>query len=250
MKSLLLSLSIIVVLCAQDSLYMLLGAEWFPYNYHNENNLVGMDISIARYIADKTDRVLSIDELPFSRGLLYLEEGRADLMVGASKTEERMKYAHFSVPYREEVISILFRKGEAQNYHLDSLADLKKHKLIAGIEPQGWYGEELDRLKQDPDMKHTLQVHTMLTKRLQLLMLNRFDCVIDDKYALLATAKLMGIADSVELHTYNLVEDSVCFMFSKKRVDSSYVESVSDAIREAQGDSSLENIINAFPQWH
>lgn len=234
------------LLFSQNRVRISVGADWFPYNYLEDSTIVGMDIEIAQKIIGKTNRRLTTEEIPWVRGLLYIEDGMVDLMVAASKTQERSEYAYFSVPYREEVIAIMFRKGESSKYPLDSLSDVKRYRIVLGIERDGWYGEELELLKSDPDMESYIQMNTSLEHRLKMMGIRRYDCVVDDKYALLATAEKMGISDSVELHPYHLVDDSVHFMFSRKSIDSTYVEEVSEQILQYQKSGEMQKIIDSY----
>jgi ABC-type amino acid transport substrate-binding protein len=77
------------------------SADYPPYEFHmmddEEGQLVGIDIDIARYIAQELGVKLEVKDLIFSRIFIALEAGQIDMAIaGLSPTEERKKVADFS----------------------------------------------------------------------------------------------------------------------------------------------------------
>lgn len=72
-----------------------------PYEYYDDNNeIVGVDVDIAREIAAELGRELVIEHMEFSAITAAVNSGKADFgAAGMSVTEERLKEVDFSVEY-------------------------------------------------------------------------------------------------------------------------------------------------------
>lgn len=91
-----------------------LESSFAPFVLMNRNQLVGMDIEIAKDIAKKLKRPLRIKIVPFHEVLPLVESGSADMGAsGISITPEREKLVLFSQPYESTVRRILVNTDAA-----------------------------------------------------------------------------------------------------------------------------------------
>lgn len=100
---LLFSLSIILFGCGkkEDTLVMVTEAGFEPYEYIVGNNeIVGVDVDIAREIAKEAGKKLEVKNVFFDSIINELNSGKADFAAaGMSVTEERKKEVDFSIEY-------------------------------------------------------------------------------------------------------------------------------------------------------
>lgn len=99
---LLLLLTFLVFGCnkKEDSLVLVTEAGFAPYEYYDNNEIVGIDIDIARTIAEKLNKKLVIKDVAFDSIINELNSGKADFaLAGMSITDERKKEIDFSIEY-------------------------------------------------------------------------------------------------------------------------------------------------------
>lgn len=106
MKKIKLFLLFIVLLlftgCAkeEDEIIMVTEAGFAPYEYYENGEIVGVDISIANEIASSLDKKLVVKDIAFDSIINELKTSKADFaLAGMSITEERLKEVDFSIPY-------------------------------------------------------------------------------------------------------------------------------------------------------
>jgi ABC-type amino acid transport substrate-binding protein len=108
------------------------SADYPPYEFHllgdHEGELVGIDIEIARVIAEELGVKLEIKDLIFSRIFNALEAGQIDMAIaGLSPTEERKKIASFSDIYYQAIQSFVILKANAER--IKTSEDLRGKKI-------------------------------------------------------------------------------------------------------------------------
>ncbi len=120
--------------------YIVVGTEgtWSPYTYHNENDeLVGFEVEVAKYIADYIGVEVRYSETEWSSIFASLDAGQIDIVVnGVSYTEERAEKYDFSEPYNYSQYAFLTL---ADNDELQSLEDVKGK--IAANDPTSSIGK-------------------------------------------------------------------------------------------------------------
>ncbi len=86
----------------KETLVMATNAEFPPYEYWENNAIVGIDAEVAAAIADKLGMELRIDDMAFDSTLVALQSGQADIvMAGMTVTPDRQENVNFSEPYAE-----------------------------------------------------------------------------------------------------------------------------------------------------
>ena len=86
----------------KDELVMVTEAGFAPYEYYEGNNIVGVDVDIAKKVADHLGKKLVIKDVAFDSIISEVKTGKSDLGVaGISYTEERNKEVDFTINYIE-----------------------------------------------------------------------------------------------------------------------------------------------------
>ena len=194
---------------------------WPPYVVLKNNTLTGVEIDIIKTIFKDSPFCINFTLLPNSlRALEELKHGRVDLMFAASKTRERQAYAHFSLPYREEVMLLYKHAGSAS---ISSLEQLFKKGLTAGVNRGSFLGHTFKTLSD----KYSKQI--VLTsdadKRFALLNKKRVDFVVDDSLVAHHFAnKYTAILPVEQVAPINV--NNVHFMMSKKTISLEEVNTI------------------------
>ena len=139
---LLLALAMIFALCAcggtakpaateaPKTLVLGTSADYKPFEFMFPNDkgeleYGGIDVSVAKYIAEKTGKELKIENMSFDYLLASLQKGDFDMVLAAMEaTDERKNSADFSDPYYTDIPAmILVRAADAGQYtSLDSFS--------------------------------------------------------------------------------------------------------------------------------
>jgi len=92
------------------------NAEFPPYEFRAADGFAGIDIEIARYIADFMERPLEIVDMGFDSIIDAVRLGRADIGLAAfSVTEEREKLISFTDTYAKSKIVVVVRSDEDES---------------------------------------------------------------------------------------------------------------------------------------
>ena len=85
---------------SKDQLVVATNAEFAPFEYKEGDKFYGIDMEIAKLLADKLGKELVIVDMAFDAVLLSVQQQKADIgMAGLTVTEERAKQVDFSDPY-------------------------------------------------------------------------------------------------------------------------------------------------------
>ena len=215
------------------------------YSYvDGEGRAGGIDIDVIRAFARELNCYVTFVEMPWTRILLALEAGELDITSSASMTEERLRYARFSVPYRQADVAIYVRRGESERFQLTGLQDIVTAGLRLGIVTGYYYGEDFDALMQTESFAAMVDPAADYDTNIRKLLHGRIDgFIVDDAGVMVSAVRGLGVEDQVERHPLALPGDDLHFMFSRKSVDALRVEGVNHAISRMKDDGRLETIM-------
>ncbi|EXG88230.1 amino acid ABC transporter substrate-binding protein, PAAT family [Clostridium sp. ASBs410] len=97
---------------AAGKLVMVTNAEFPPYEYYDKNKIVGIDVDIARAIADKMGVELDVQDMAFDSLIPAVQSGKADFTAaGMTVNEDRKKNVDFTDTYAEAAQVIIVKEG-------------------------------------------------------------------------------------------------------------------------------------------
>ena len=128
-KKILLIIVSILLLCScenkKDKLILSTEAGFAPYEYYSNGEIVGVDIDIARKIADELNMELVIKDVAFDSIISEVKTGKSDIgAAGISFTEERQKEVDFTINYTDAKQVIIVKKN-SDIYDINSLLGKK-----------------------------------------------------------------------------------------------------------------------------
>ncbi len=121
------------------------NAEFPPYEYYDNNKIVGIDAEIAQAIADKLGMKLEIVDMQFNSIITSIQTGGVDIGVaGMTITNDRLESVNFSDSYATGVQVVIVKEGST----ITSVDDLEGKKIgvqqatTGDIYASDDYGEE------------------------------------------------------------------------------------------------------------
>jgi polar amino acid transport system substrate-binding protein len=220
-----------------------------PSAYLDSNGEVaGMDASLSQKILTQAGCKVRWHLLPMTgeRILRSLQQGKFDVMIRASKTKQRQKYAYFSEPYRDEVVG-LFSREQLKLPSTFSMHDALEQKLGLIGPVSGWYGEKFEKFRTKwkkegyytayPDAKRATDLLFIEPSRGQLLLVDA-----DIFYFHLGTKR----HDQVKLVGNNLHITPATLMFNQKSLEQSDLTAINQAILQLEQTGELKAIENNY----
>ncbi len=129
-KHILLSIYIGVLLLGHsafaEQILMVTEATFPPYEYHEGEEIKGIDPEIMNEVAKRMNKKLVVEDMSFDSVITAVVSGKADVAAsGITITEERKKQVDFSLPYVEAAQVIVVKKDSA----IQSADDLKGKRI-------------------------------------------------------------------------------------------------------------------------
>lgn len=194
------------------------NAEFPPFEFVSANGVIGeydgIDIAIAKQIAEENGMTAEIENMEFDSLLLALENGQVDAVIaGMTITEEKKDAVDFSKPYYTATQVMIVREDSK----VTKAADMADQKIVV---IQGYTGETCVK-----EMGYKYEAFKKGTEAILELVNNKCDVVVIDS----ATAQKY-ISDNEGL---KIVEDAEAF------------EAEEYGIAVKKGNTELLNKINA-----
>ena len=219
--------------CGQNKgdLVMATNAEFPPYEYHEGDKIVGIDVEICQAIADEMGRNLVIEDMAFDSVITSVYSGKADIgAAGLTITEDRLKNINFSTPYATAAQVIIVPEGS----DITTPDDLVGKKIGVQLGTTGdIYAEDIEDA--------TLERYNKGFEAIQALAQGKIDAVIiDNEPAKSYVAANEGLAI---LDTEYTVEDyAICFA----KENTELMDAVDGALKELIEDGSVQKIVDKY----
>ena len=159
----------------KEELTMATNAFFPPYEYYENDTIVGIDAEMAAAIADELGMKLTIIDMEFDAIISAVATGKADMgMAGMTVTEERLQSINFSDTYATGIQSIIVPEGSKIKTVDDLYADGAKY--IVGVQ-QGTTG---DIYAEGDFGTERVSKFSKGNDAVQALVTGKVDCVIID----------------------------------------------------------------------
>jgi len=110
----------------KPDLVMATNAEFPPYEYIDGDKYYGIDVEVAKIIADKLGYDLVIENVAFDSIIPGVQQGKYSMgMAGLTVTEDRLKEVDFSSTYATGVQVVIVKEGGS----IDAIEDLDPYYL-------------------------------------------------------------------------------------------------------------------------
>lgn len=213
-------------------LTMATNATFPPYEFYENDKIVGIDAEIAAAIAEKIGMELEIVDTEFGSIITGVQTGKYDIgMAGMTVTEERLQSVDFSDTYAMGVQSIIVKSGS----DIKSVDDLEGHKIGVQQDTTGHiyasddYGDE----NVIPFNKGTDAVAALVS--------DKVDCVIIDNEP---AKSYVSSNEGLQILDTEYVKEDYAICVSKENKD--LLEKINKALNELIDDGTVKKIVDKY----
>lgn len=144
--------------------------DWPPFRVFESNSEpYGVDIELLKYLERKLNIRTDVQKVPWIRALEMMRQGKADIMVGLARTQEREAFIAYAEPAYYSVRPAFYSLKE-RNLELNSYQDLKKH--LIGYTRASAYFEPFDKdksIKKFDVGQESQLIDLLLNKRIDFI---------------------------------------------------------------------------------
>lgn len=217
-------------------LIMATNAFFPPYEYYENEKVVGIDAEIAEAVAAKLGKTLQIEDMEFGSIIAAIQSGKVDIgMAGMTVTEERLQSVNFSNSYSTGIQSVIVAEGSS----ITTLDDLYAEgaTYVVGVQ-QDTTG---DIYSTDDFGEDRVERYATGAEAVQALITGKLDCVIIDN----EPAKNFVAANSglVILDTEYAVED---YAIAIAKDNDQLLADVNAALEELTADGTIASIVAKY----
>lgn len=214
-------------------LVMATNAEFPPYEYHDGGEIVGIDVEIAKAIADKLGMELEIEDVAFDSIIPEITSGKADMgLAGMTVTEDRKISVDFSDTYAKASQMIIVKEDSA----IAGPDDLKG--VVVGVQ----LGTTGDIYVSDLEAEGTtVERYNKGFEAVQALSQGKIDAVvIDGEPAKTFVAETEGIKMLEEAFT----EEE--YAIAVKKGNTELLDKINGALSELKSEGVLDEIVAKY----
>lgn len=227
---------------------------WEPYQFNRVTSggytLTGMDIELARALAERVGIDIKYDPITWSRHQRELKEGKRDMAAGATYTEERGKFVYFSMPYRFEENSLFISKNTEKqlvfNNIAEYLAQIRLQNFRLGVIKSFVYADtKINEFIADTINSDLVFQYENDTESLRALLRGEVDGFMADRVVGAAVILNRAAADKIreiQLH----IKTPIHFMFNKQTVPLELVDHFNQEIKTFIASSEYKNIVKNY----
>ena len=240
----------------EDSKDILIGG-WYllePYQFScvtsSGNKVTGMDIDIVKAVSDSVGVTVKLEEVSWKQHQLDLEKGVRDIAFGATYTEERAKFANFSVPYRFEENSLFTQKKGGKRLEFDDvpefLAQIRLVNYRLGVTNGFIYADSRinDFIQDDINSDIIFKVSSDADSLASLLK-GEIDGFLSDRIVG-ADLVISNKAEHKVSEEHLGIKTPIHFMFSKKTVPIELVDKFNESIKTYVMSSDYKETVKQY----
>lgn len=210
---------------------LIVGTEpgFAPYEYMAGDKVVGIDMDIAKAIADAMGKELEIKTMDFDGALLAVQQGKVDFVAaGVSVDEDRLKVMDFSVDYVNSTEVVVTLKENAKVASVDDLDD-----KVIGVQQ----GNIADIYVSNPDNVAAKEVkrYKKFAQASEDLKNGKIDCIVMDLYP---AEELVGANDSLVILDGVLFEDK--YAIAVKKGNQELLDQINEVINQLIEEGKIE----------
>ncbi len=223
----------------ENTLTMATNAEFPPYEYMENNEVVGIDAEISKAIAEKLGYELVIENVDFDSLIPGVQTGKYDFAAaGMTVTDERLEQVNFTQSYATGIQSIIVKEGSAITTADDLFKEGASNKIGVQLATTGdlyctWDIED--------EGLGTVERYNKGADAVMALNSDKVDCVvIDNEPAKIFVQNNPGLKI---LDTEYAIED---YAIAVSKDNPELLESINNALGELIADGTVKNIIEKY----
>ena len=216
------------------------NAEFKPYEYIENNQIIGIDMDIMQAVCDELGMNLVIENMAFDSILPAIQSGKAAVgAAGMTVTEDRKKNVDFSDSYTtsKQVIIVNDEKSPVSNNAITSVDDLLGKNIGVQLGTTG----DTFATDYEKDGTANLERYTKAADAIQALNQNKIDCVIIDEQPALSFVALNSNLAILE-EEFAVEEYALCV----KKGNTELLNKINEALKKLKADGTLDKIATNY----
>ena len=217
------------------------NAEFKPYEYIENNQIVGIDMDIMQAICDELQMNLVIENMAFDPILPAIQSGKATVgAAGMTVTEDRKKNVDFSDSYttsKQVIIVNAPKKAETTGNTVNSVDDLIGKNIGVQLGTTG------DTFATDYEKNGTanLERYTKAADAIQALNQNKIDCVIIDEQPALS---FVAVNSNLAILEEEFAVEEYALSIKKGRTE--LLDNINKALAKLKADGTIAKIATNY----
>nr|WP_308520052.1 transporter substrate-binding domain-containing protein [uncultured Stomatobaculum sp.] len=217
---------------SSGKLIMATNAEFPPYEYHEGNEIKGIDVEICRAVAEKLGLELQIEDVAFDAIIPEVASGKADLAAaGMTVTEDRKQNMDFSDTYATSIQLILVQ----ENSIIAGKEDLTGKKI--GVQ----LGTTSDLFSTEDFGEDAVVRYSKSMEAVQALSQGKIDAVIVDSQ----TAKEF-VNEVKGIKALDSSYSDEAYAIGVKKGNTELLNAVNAALAELKSEGKLDEIVTKY----
>lgn len=225
-----------------------LRVAWDPYEPYSysaaDGRPIGYDIDVVKRVANEIDCTVTFTEMAWSDILIALQNGSVDVTVGTGFKQARSDWSWYSESYRDELIGLLMRSGDAGRFPGNSIEELLRGGMLFGKTTDDTY----DSAKEAVFKKYGEQVLARVSEaeNLDRLLDKSIDSYLIEVNVAAAMINNKDMADRVEFHPLVFPDGAYRLQMSKKTISADRVAEINAAIQRLLQSGWLSEALEAY----
>ena len=217
------------------------NAEFKPYEYIENNQIVGIDMDIMQAICDELQMNLVIENMAFDSILPAIQSGKATVgAAGMTVTEDRKKNVDFSDSYttsKQVIIVNAPKQAESTGNTVNSVDDLIGKNIGVQLGTTG------DTFATDYEKNGTanLERYTKAADAIQALNQNKIDCVIIDEQPALS---FVAVNSNLAILEEEFAVEEYALSIKKGRTE--LLDNINKALAKLKADGTIAKIATNY----
>lgn len=212
----------------ENQLVLVTEAGFAPYEYYQGGEIVGVDIDIAKEIANYMGKKLVVKDVAFDSIINELNSGKADFAAaGMSITPERLEEVDFSIQYVTSNQVVMVR--EDSNITMDKI-DGKKIAVQLGNVADSYAGKNYKNSKIVRQKKYLTMVEDLKAGKVDLIIMDN-----------LPAQEIVKVNNGLKLLPGYLFSDS--YGIAVKKGNTELLNSINTVLERLQNEGKIEEYI-------
>ena len=221
------------------TLVMATNAEFPPYEYHEGDEIVGIDAEIAAAIAEKLGMELQIEDMAFDSLIPAIQSNKADMVLaGMTVTEDRLENVNFSDSYATGVQVVIVKEDSDIKSVDDLFAEGANHSI--GVQTATTGDIYCTGDIEDAGLG-TVERYNKGADAIQALLAGKIDCVVIDSQP--AKEFVEANEGLTILDTEYAVED---YAIALNKDNTELLDKVNAALKELTDDGTIQSILDKY----
>jgi polar amino acid transport system substrate-binding protein len=221
---------------------------WPPFHFTElGGDIMGLDVELLQAMARDAGCELDFERDSWAALLGRIRDGTIDLVTGATITDDRREFAHFSAPLRPEEFALFIRSEDAGNWTAADLRTLMEQGLRLGITDGYIYDDSVEDLLNDPAFTEQIVRSRFGETSIERLLENEIDALVEEVFAARAMIRRLGFEGSISRHEAPLGEAiDVRVMYSKATVPAELVARLDESLARLRQTGAYSELTDRY----